>query len=247
MRRLLPCPADGVDLDLDLDLDLDEVYAYPVDRPWLRANMVGSVDGAAAADGRSGGLSGAADKRLFGVLRGLADAVLVGAATVRTEGYGAARPKPAYAARRAALGQPVAPVMAVVTRDLGLDLAGPMFGGPVRTIVLTARVAPADRVRAAERVADVVVAGEEGVELAQAVAALHDRGLTRLLCEGGPSLLGQVAAAGLLDELCLSISPRLVGGDASRILRGPALAGAADLASLLEDDGYLFARYLVRR
>ena len=240
MRRLLPLPATDT-------VDLDEAYAYPVGRPWLRANMVASLDGAAAdAAGRSGGLSGPADKRVFGALRGLADAVLVGAGTARSEGYRAARPRQAYIELRAAAGQAAAPAMAVVSGRLDLDLAGPLFGGAVRTVVVTTSSAARRRPEAAD-VADVVVAGEDRVDLAVAVAALHARGLTRLLCEGGPTLLGQVAAAGLLDELCLAVAPRLVGGDAARILDGLPVAADLHLALLLEEDGFLFSRYVAAR
>jgi riboflavin-specific deaminase-like protein len=228
-------------------VDLEAAYAYPTDRPWLRANMVASIDGAAAdAEGRSAGLSGPADKRVFRVLRGLSDGVLVGAGTVRQEGYRAARPRPEYAQQRADAGQGPAPALVIVSGGLDLDLAGPLFDGAVRSIIVTTDAA-AQRVPAAADVADVLVAGTDRVDLAVALAALHERGLTRLLCEGGPSLLAQVAAAGLLDELCLTVAPRLVGGEAPRVLAGLPVALGAELSQLLEEDGFLFSRYLVGR
>jgi riboflavin biosynthesis pyrimidine reductase len=247
MRRLLPTTPDVMDLT-SLE-GLAEVYAYPesVNRghPWLRANMVSSLDGAARLDGLSEGLSSAADKRIFGVLRALADVVLVGAQTVRAESYRPARARAEFAAARAARGQAPAAAIAVVTGRLDLDLGSPLFTEPLLpTVVITCASAPAEARKAAEQVADVVVAGEERVDLNLAVAALVERGWTRLLTEGGPTLLGQLAAAGVLDELCLSLAPLLASGDAPRITNGPAAsAERLDLVALLEEKGFLFARY----
>jgi riboflavin biosynthesis pyrimidine reductase len=262
MRRLLPMTPDVTDLTT-LE-GLAEVYAYPPTTaarpgpdgvglpgmPWLRGNMVTSVDGASRLDGLSEGLSSSADKRIFGVLRALADVVLVGAGTVRAEGYRPARARAEFAAERAARGQRPAPVIAVVSARLDLDLTLPLFTEPspddpsVRTVVLTCASAPAEALKAAAGVADVVIAGEQRVDPSAAVTALAERGWTRQLTEGGPSLLGQFAAAGVLDELCLSVAPLLVAGDSQRIAHGPkALAEQLDLVALLEEKGFLFARY----
>ena len=247
MRRLLPVTPDVTDLT-SLE-GLAEAYAYPeqvgAGRAWLRANMVSSLDGAARLDGLSDGLSSEGDKRIFGVLRALADVVLVGAQTVRAEGYRPARARPGFAAARAARGQAPAAAIAVVTARLDLDLDAPLFTEPlVPTVVITCASAPAEALKAAERVADVVVAGDERVDPVAMVAALVGRGWTRLLTEGGPRLLGQLAAAGVLDELCLSLAPLLASGDAPRITNGPtALAERMELVSLLEEKGFLFARY----
>ncbi|QIQ02049.1 pyrimidine reductase family protein [Streptomyces liangshanensis] len=237
---------------------LADLYAYPAVEGgetndaatgvWLRANMVSTLDGAAQHDGRSQALSSDADMRIFGTLRALADAVVVGAETVRQEGYRPARAREAFAARRAAAGQGPAPVIAVVTASLDLDFTLPLFTEPlVPTLVLTGAAAPADRVLAArEAGAEVLVAGDgAGVDPLLAVRALAGRGLRRLLTEGGPRLLGQFVAAGVLDELCLSLSPTLTSGYAQRIAGGPALAVPERfaLASLLEEDGFLFGRY----
>ncbi|MFI6284972.1 pyrimidine reductase family protein [Streptomyces sp. NPDC051018] len=215
---------------------------------WLRANMVSSLDGAAQHEGRSQALSGDADMRIFGVLRGLADAVVVGAETVRREGYRPARARDAFAARRAAAGQGPAPVIAVVSASLDLDFSAPLFARPlVRTLVLTGAAAPGDRIRAAGKAgAEVVIAGDgPGAEPAEAVRALAGRGLTRLLTEGGPRLLGQFVASGTLDELCLTLAPVLTAGDAQRIAGGPgtAVPDRFALASVLEEAGFLFTRY----
>ncbi|WP_030266363.1 dihydrofolate reductase family protein [Streptomyces sp. NRRL B-24484] len=230
---------------------LAALYAYPdgvrAGRPWLRANMVSSLDGSARLGGLSEGLSSAADKRIFGVLRALADVVLVGAETVRAEGYRPARARKEFAAARAAAGQDPAPAIAVVSRRLALDLSAPLFTEPlVRTVVITTEDSPAEARRAVAGVADVVVAGERSVDLAAAVAGLAARGWTRQLTEGGPRLLGGLAAAGLLDELCLSLAPLVTAGDAPRIAYGAAVeeARAMRLESLIEEGGFLFTRYV---
>ncbi|MGW2630920.1 dihydrofolate reductase family protein [Streptomyces chattanoogensis] len=248
-------PADTSDREWSLD-ELADAYAYPAaDDPvrtgrtgWLRANMVSSMDGAAHHEGRSQPLSSAADMRIFGVLRGLADAVVVGAETVRQEGYRPARAREAFAARRAAAGQGPAPAIAVVTAGLGLDFSLPLFTAPlVPTLVLTGAGAPADRVNEARAAGvEVLFAGEGlGVDPARVAAVLAERGHTRLLTEGGPSLLGQFAAAGVLDEMCLSLAPVVAVGGAPRIMNGPAVAVPERfvLASVLEEAGFLFTRY----
>jgi len=220
-------------------------YAYPADRPWLRANMVASVDGAATAEGRSGGLSSPADKHVFRVLRALADVVLVGAGTVRAEGYAAVLPKETFPEVREAAGQPPTAAIAVVTRRLDLNLDSALFTGRARTLVITCGAAGAERIEAARVVADVVVTGDDTVDVAAGIAALHERGLTRVLCEGGPALLRDVVAADALDELCLTLSPQLRSGPAPRILTGPLLGIPVRLAltGLLVSDGDVFLRY----
>ncbi len=229
---------------------LAEVYAYPDQvnsgRPWLRANMVAGLDGAAWLAGLSEGLSSEADKRIFGVLRALCDVVLVGAGTVRAEGYRPARARPQFAAARQAAGQAPAPVIAVVSRSLELDPGAPLFTEPlVRTVVITTEDAPAEARRALAGRADLITAGRGEVDLPRALAALTERGWTRQLTEGGPRLLADLAAAGLLDELCLSLAPLLTGGDAPRIMHGVQMADAQrmSLVSLIEQKGFLFTRY----
>ncbi|MFD5078625.1 pyrimidine reductase family protein [Streptomyces sp. NPDC058371] len=261
MRRLFPVTdetaaqassgaseTDATDREWGLQ-ELAEAYAYPDARePWLRANMVSTLDGAAQHDGRSQPISSATDMRIFGTLRGLADVVLVGAETVRQEGYRPARAREAFAALREAAGQGPAPAIAVVTAGMDLDYSLPLFTSPlVPTLVLTGAAADPGRVAAAEKAgAEVIFAGDGmGVDPARAVQALGDRGMTRLLTEGGPRLLGQLIAAGVLDELCLTLSPLLTVGSAQRIAGGPALAVPThfELASLLEEAGFLFGRY----
>ncbi|MFE6194728.1 pyrimidine reductase family protein [Streptomyces sp. NPDC057838] len=264
MRRLFPvtdetaAPApdgpsgEGAGREWSL-AELAAAYAYPEPgpagpAPYLRANMVSTLDGAAQHDGRSQPISSAADMRIFGTLRALADVVVVGAETVRREGYRPARARAEFAALREAAGQAPAPAIAVVTASLDLDFSLPLFTSPlVPTLILTGAAAAPGRVAAAEQAgARVVTAGDGmGVDPARAVAALAGLGHTRLLTEGGPRLLGQMVAAGVLDELCLTVSPMLTAGDAQRIAGGPAVAVPQrfSLLSMLEQDGFLFTRY----
>jgi riboflavin biosynthesis pyrimidine reductase len=226
----------------ELVAELAAVYAYPTGRVTVRANMITSVDGAISVDGRSGGLSGAADRLLFTVLRGLADVILVGAGTARAERYGPA--KPTWPQLR--LGRTAAPPIAVVTRRLSLDLDSQLLRGDgVKTVVLTTRQAPADRRAAAAKTAEVIVVGDDDVSGQAAIGKLVELGHRRILVEGGPTLLGEIASAGLLGELCVTTSPRVVGGEARRMIESPsAVAAGMTLASVLEDDGFLLSRYV---
>ncbi len=240
MRSLLP-PSEHV--------QLAEAYAYPEGKPWLRANFVASLDGAIAVDERSQGLSSPADRRLVGLLRDLSDAVIVGAGTARAEGYAAMRRSEGRVQWRRERGLSDVPPLVVVTGSLVLDPASPLFAGAAtRTIVVTTQQAAERRGRPLADVADVIATPGHRVDIAVALQALQERGLTRLLCEGGPVLLGEIVSAACLDELCLTVSPMLVGGDevgllsTSRLLKPQSLR----LAHVLEDDGFLFTRYVSR-
>lgn len=230
-------------------LDLYVVDREPVDGgTWVMANMVGGLDGSAAVGGRVGALSDDTDALLFRAMRSVADIVLVGAETARREGYGPVRLTDDLVAGRVAAGLAPTPPIAVVSRSLRLDWDMPLFaegGDGARAIVITCGAADPDLVARAEAVADVVIAGDAAVEPAAAVDALHDRYGARLaLCEGGPTLLGQVAAAGLLDELCLTISP-VLGGDPLPVSVTPEGAGLVPmrLAHVAEAHGSLYLRY----
>ena len=239
------------------DEDIDRAYAWPdwpVPTAWLRANMVMTVDGAARSpNGLSADISSDADRRVFGRLRGLADVVLAGAGTVRAEGYRPARVKPDFAARRAEAGQMAAPAVALVSRSLDVDLTSALFTEPsTPTIVITSSSSDDARRAQVAEVADVIVAGDDRVDLHRAVAALNERGLHRIHAEGGPSLLADLAARGLLDELLITLSPVLAGGsyaDGSsvpRILDGASIPESPRplrLHHVLEDDGTLFLSY----
>ena len=215
--------------DLTRD-DLVELYAYPIEpsAPYVRVNFVTSIDGAVSVDGRSGALGTPADKRIFGLLRDLADVVLVGAGTVRAENYGAAHTDSELRKRlhREGLGgdpDGTPPRIAVVTSTAALDPASKLFTDTgARPIILTTTAAPDDRKKLLIDAGAEVIEAEPGEATVTAVrAALEGRGLRRVLCEGGPSLFGQFLTAGAVDELCLTVSPQLVGGTASRIAVSP--------------------------
>lgn len=255
MRRLLPPALDVPDDALDRPwepAELAGVYAYPQEhlhgQGWLRANMVTSVDGAAHHGGRSQPLSHPADMRIFGVLRALADVVIVGAETVRQERYRPARERAEFAARRAEEGQTPVAAIAVVSASLHLDFSLPLFTEPVvPTMLITGPAAPRHGLDAARAAGAEVITVGEGAEVdpLRVKAELVRRGYTRLLTEGGPRLLGAFAEAGALDELCLTTSPRYAVGTAGRVMSGPGIEvpRELELTSLLEESGFLFGRY----
>ena len=248
LRMLLPGPAVVGDLDddrPDASQALADLYAYPDPVPahgWVRANMISTLDGSATAgDGLSGTIGGAADRMAFQVLRGLADVVLVGAGTARAEGYHLPAAQPEFAERRHAAGQHPAPALAVVTRTGALP---PTVAAPV--LVVTCANADVDTLRRRFGPDRVVVAGEDDVDPVLAAAQLAARGLPRVLLEGGPMLLGRFVGSGRLDELCLTLSPLLVGGEGPRITRGESGDLRLRLAHLVECDGLLLGRWLVQ-
>jgi riboflavin biosynthesis pyrimidine reductase len=220
-------------------------------RCWVAGHMVAGLDGCAAVSGRVGALSTAPDKALFTDMRTLADVVLVGARTVREEGYGPIRLSAERAASRVERGATPAPPLAVVSRSLELPWESRAFGDAEpesRTIVVTCADAPPDRLARAREVADVVVAGEASVEPERLFAELAGRGHRFVLCEGGPSWLGELVVAGHLDELCLTISP-MMGGDPLPVAVFPPGAGLTgfSLRHVLREDDTLFLRYEVDR
>lgn len=239
--RLAPDPAERA---------LCALYAHPApsDRAWVRVNMVTTLDGAAwGATGRSGAINSSADFRAFCAMRAMADVVLVGAGTVRAEGYTPVEVPPALAATRAAAGLAPTLITAVVTRSGDLPEAFLDSPAAANTLVLTTsagaqvlhRRVPVDRV---------VVTGDGAVDLPAALAALADRGLRRVLSEGGPSLLGDLVAASLVDELCVTTSPLVVGGPAGRIVHTQWYLDpvpSARLGHLLVSDGSLLARWVL--
>ncbi|MFI7589195.1 dihydrofolate reductase family protein [Spongisporangium articulatum] len=252
LQLLLPGSADVGDLTLDRASALQalaDLYAYPDPMPargWVRANMVSTLDGSATgADGRSGTINAPADTAVFGVLRALADVILVGAGTVRAEGYGPPEARAAFADRRAAAGQAPAACLAVVTRS-GDGLKPELFTGPNPSLVVTTADADLPALRGLAGPDRVIVAGDGGeLDLADAVQVLASRGLGRVLLEGGPTLLARAMAAGRVEELCLTWSPLLVGGDGPRIAHGPGFVHQARLAHLIHADGLLLGRWLV--
>ena len=243
----------GSERDVD-DGELGRLYAYP-EQPavWVRANFISSVDGAATLDGRSGGLAGPGDRTVFGLLRALADVIVVGAGTARTEKYAGAHLNVGQRLSRQGRGQTEVPGLALVTNSGRLDRNMAVFRETeVAPLVLTCTtsVAPTrDRlagVLGADDVVDCSSTDPDRVDLAAALAVLGARGHRRVLTEGGPTLLGSLVERGLLDELCLTVAPYLVAGRAPRIA---ATSGQAQTsmrcAHLLSDQaGYFYTRYV---
>jgi riboflavin biosynthesis pyrimidine reductase len=201
------------------DLNEEQVRAAYAQPPGVRVNFISSADGAATLGGRSGGLGNAQDQRLMGILRQASDVVLVGAGTIRGEDYGMVEPR-----------------LAIVSRSLDID--------PERfhdAIIVTAAATPAGRRKAFR---DVIVCGEESIDVPAMLAAFERRGLRKVLCEGGPRLLGSLQAAGAVGELCLTLSPILAGPGSPRITAGePTVPRRMRLAHVLTDDELLFLRY----
>jgi riboflavin biosynthesis pyrimidine reductase len=212
----------------------------------VRVNFVASIDGAATDHGLSGGLSGKADKRVFDILRRLCDVVLVGAGTVRAEGYGAMRLDRASVQLRRENGLADHPVFAIVSGTLGLDPESPVFTkAPVRALVVTVGASSHVKREALSRVTDVLVCGEERLDVGVMLDAFAKRGLRQVLCEGGPTLFGTLLDADRVDELCLTISPLIEAGDAHRIVVGTLeKARRMTLHHVLVSDGTLMLRYL---
>jgi riboflavin biosynthesis pyrimidine reductase len=246
MRRLLPPAADGGLLD---DGALIEAYRLPEGRS-LRVNFITSLDGAATVDGVSEGLGSAGDRRVFQVLRALADVVLVGHGTAAAEGYRAVPGASTVGRIRASIGRAAPLPIAVVSGRASLDPTSRLVtDAQAPTVLVTCAAADAGR-RAALEAAGVIVlvCGDDEVDLPAALDGLAELGHEQVLCEGGPALFHAVLAAGVVDELDLSLAPSLVGDGEKRLLEGalpdPAVLG---LRQLLEEDGVLFTRYGVHR
>jgi len=250
---LLPLERAGERITPDAgERELTTLYAHPLlERPvraWVRANMIATLDGAATgADARSGTINGDADLRVFQVLRAAADVVLIGAGTARAEGYGSLPIPPGLAAARAARGQPPGLELAILS-GTG-DLPAALLDSPSPPLVVTVSDRPdLDALRARIGTDRVIVTGHGRVDLAAALGALAARGLPRVLAEGGPHVLGDLLAAGLVDELCLTWSPQLVAGPSPRVVDhaqwfAPALT--ARPAHLLHSGAVLLGRWLL--
>ena len=241
MRRLFPNPADPVD-PAAVYADLPTADG----RPAVRLNMIVSVDGGTSWNGVSGALGGPADKALFAILRSLTDVVLVASGTMRAENYGPVVMPERVQRERRDRGQEPVPAIAVVSSSCRFDWSSPFFvAATSRPYIVTVDSADSAARKQASEVAEVIVAGEETVDLGRAVDELGARGAGTILAEGGPTLNGELAKARLLDELCVTLAPLLASGDAKRLIAGSALAELAQLAlqSICEADNYLFLRY----
>ncbi|HET7177108.1 MAG TPA: dihydrofolate reductase family protein [Solirubrobacterales bacterium] len=241
MRRLLPEPGETT---VEEQLDCYRPWEEPrEERPYVAMNFAATVDGRATIAGVSGPIGSATDTAMLVGLRGRFDAVMIGAGTMRAERYGRPLADQAKRERRERLGLPHDPLTVIVSGRLDLPWDAPLFTeGAGRVLVFTASEAEPPEVATSLR----VVRHEGGaVDLAAALRHLRqERGVRALLSEGGPRLHAQLQAAALVDDLFLTIAPKLVGGEAPRIVEG-ALPGIAhlELAWLLEEGGELFARY----
>ena len=227
--------------------DLFDAYALRGrDGTRVRMNFVSSADGAVTLGGRSGALGGDTDRELMQVLRAMADVVLVGAGTVRAEGYGGLKVDREDVEWRRGRGLDDQPALAVVSGGLHLDPADTVFAEAVRrpVIVTTDAAAAADGGRF-ESVASVMACGEADVDLAAMLDAFARRGWTQVLCEGGPHLFGALLEADLVDEVCVTLAPRFVGGQAGRIVQAAAEADRrfALVSVVADDEGFVFLRY----
>jgi riboflavin biosynthesis pyrimidine reductase len=235
MRSLIPAGGDEAD-----------IHAHYADG-WVRdggvrANFIASVDGAISAGGVSRGLQTKGDNRVFAALRDLADVVLVGSGTALAEGYAPIEVSDVRARRRAEHGFAQALPTAVISGSLRLDPAAALYQDASTLVLTTSRANPSVRTALNAQVID---CGDDDIDLHEAVRVLRERGLTRVLCEGGPTLLASMAAAGALDELCLTISPLLAGPGSGRLTAGPAWDGprSLGLVGLLTEDDAMFCRY----
>lgn len=222
------------------------------ERPRVLLNMVSSVDGRATLQGVSAPLSGPADRAIFHALRAAIDGVLVGAGTLRAERYGRLIGDAAVRRLRRERGLAEEPLAAVVSGRLALEGDIPLLASPdARVVILTASQASLPD---ADAQIEYVRAAREGMlDMHAALVQLRERfGVELLLCEGGPHLSRNLLAEGLVDELFLTLSPRLVGGDAAvgealRILAGPELDAPCrlELQGLLRSGSELFLHYRI--
>ncbi len=242
MRQLFPEP-DTVD---PLTAYLAVPRPTPPDRPWVVVGMISTLDGATSTEGSSGGLGGPADSQLLLAVRGIADAVLVGAGTIAAEDYGPLRHADDVRAARSEAGRSVAqPRLVIVSGSLSVDPGARVFqDAVVPPLVCTTEAAGADEVSAFGAVAEVFRAGTERVDLRAVLGRLRADGVSVVVCEGGPTLNGALVDAGVVDEWCITFAPLVAGGDSHRIVNGAAPdADEYDLASLLTEDGLLFGRW----
>ena len=243
LRRLLPDPAELTPEEAVSGLRLGDLA--PPDRPYLVLNMVSTLDGRIAIDGRSGPIGGEADRELFHGLRTQADAVMVGGGTIRTERYGRIVRKPERRERRVAEGLAADPLAVVVSARLRLPTDLPLLQDPDSTVaVLTASADELPPTPA--RVLYLRGPAGRELELRPLLERLRsEHGVRSILCEGGPGLNESLIREGLVDELFLSLAPKLAGGPPLTVLTGDPLPEPleASLVSLLEHDGHLFGRY----
>jgi len=217
-------------------------------RPFLALNMVGTVDGRAAVDGSSMGLGSPIDRHLMRVLRANADALLFGAGTLRAERVGRGVPA-GFVPLRQARGLAPQPLLALLTASGDVPLERAFFAEPDRAVVFAAEQTPRDRLARLRERATVRIVGVDRPDPAAALRVLaREFGVRGVLCEGGPTLNRDLLAAGVLDELFVTLAPKVVAGDGPQLIAGAALVPAVqlELRSLYEHDGELYLRYSIR-
>jgi riboflavin biosynthesis pyrimidine reductase len=219
------------------------------ERPWVFTNMIASADGATAVDGSSGKLGNEGDRAMFRALRIQADVILVGAQTARAEQY---RPPATHQdgqEQRRQRGQRPRPRLALLTNSLDLPGDLPLFdeSDDNRPLVITSERSMSERGGELADRATVMAIGADRVDLAETVSELGRMGYPRILCEGGPSINGQLAARALVDEWNLTIAPLLASGDSKRAAVGPLAEGPPPdmrLTRVWAQDHYLFCRWV---
>lgn len=225
--------------------DITELASFYADPPdGVRANMIFSADGAAAFGGRAGPLSCPIDQHLLRILRGFADVVLVGAGTARAENYGPVRLTDAQRLQRHAEGRATPPPIAVVSRSG--ELPARLLGDPGQPpILVTCARSPARHDVGDGPRPHAMVAGDDAVDVSRAVGMLRERGMQRILCEGGPTLLDELVDADAITEICVTLAPKLAGSQPVGV-RPPARLSvpvAMRLEHALAHDDYLFLKY----
>lgn len=241
MLRLATAIQDGVD-----PLDLVFSDSRRADgRPWVALNMVSSLDGGTAVDGRSSSLGDEDDYALFQALRTVPDVILAGATTVTSEDYRPVRLDGVRRARRSEEGLTETPTLAVVSGRLSVDPEARLFGDPEhKPLLMTSTSAEPGKLALLGDSADVAILPD-----LDPASILDHLGAARVvLLEGGPTLNGGFVAAGLVDEINVSVAPRVLSGDSARIIRGPGLAPASEweIDRVLFGDEMLFVRYLAK-
>jgi riboflavin-specific deaminase-like protein len=240
VRRLLPDPAEVDPAEQIRSLDL--VSLAHGDRPYTVTNFALTVDGRATIDGRSGPIGSDTDTAVLVALRTRVDAVMIGAGTMRAERYGRVVGDPHKRARREREGLPHDPLLVIVSDSLELPWDAELFtNGQGRVLIFTSSEKDPPETATPVRV-------ERHDHTVDLVAATHhlrrERGVRALLCEGGPHLHAQLVAASLVDELFITVAPKLEGGAGPRLVEGlPERTRDLELVWLLEDEGELFTRY----
>ena len=202
----MPTEASGARLN-DVPEALDDDYPWP-SSPWVRALFVMTLEGRiAGSDGSSRSISGPADRAILGAVRRWSDAVIVGAATMRAERYNPMRVSEDVSAKRVAQGQAVAPRLVVVSGSLDLPWSDPVYSeSMVPPLIVTGAQAAAEMCGRVPATCELLTAPTERVDPRWLVETLVLRGLTRIVCEGGPTLLAEFVRAGVIDEWALSVS-----------------------------------------